>query len=118
MYLLEAPAVHPTRLVNINTVFKNFTPRSRTIGYGIEVKEPLNVNLGGNNYKIALFVMVLVNVNGGYNPVFNLSINNPKTINTVYGEATGFNYGHRTQFYLLIYGDAVKAKAFEKWFGF
>lgn len=117
-FILEAGASSLTKQVNIHSIFKNYSPYSDGSGYGTDLMTPVNVTLGGRQYKAALTIGVLTDINGKYNPVFDLSINSPKTIKTKYGVATGYNYGHKSQMYLLIYGNDANAEAFEDWYGY
>ncbi|HUW06271.1 MAG TPA: hypothetical protein VMW01_08410, partial [Williamwhitmania sp.] len=116
-YLLEAGAVSDTKLINIHGVFRNFSPMVGDNLYGFFTKIPVNVTLGGRNYKIvmSLFLNTKTSTNK-YNPIFDLSINDPEPRPTAYGDGTGFNYGHEPRFYLWIGGSSDEGDAFERWY--
>jgi len=110
-YLLEAGAKSESKIINLNSVFKNFRVECDGTTCGFNVAKPINVILGGESYEIALWLAV-------YSTYVDLSINSPQSITTCYGEAIGYNYGQRAQFYLLIYEDGLKVNKFEGWYGF
>ena len=117
-YLLEAAANSPTERVNVHNVFRNFKPEVNALSYGSDALEPVTVMLGGETYRIALSISVIVKKSGNYNPVINMSLTLRTPLNNRYGNAYGYNIGHNMDIYLIIYEEKKKVEAFERWYGY
>ena len=121
-YLLEAARNSETLQVNVHDVFENFNPQNSSGAYqGFRTNQPVTVLLGNKEFTITMDIPILVNKNGGYNPIINMEISDPQLIIKSIrggGSGYGYNYGYRSNLYLWIKGDNNTRIAFEKWYGY
>jgi hypothetical protein len=122
-HLFAAGAASNDKMVNVNSVFKNFTPflvennNGSQVGLGNRHRELFQLTYGGHQYQVYYQLAIDTDSHQNWRSVYDMSINMPKTkLIDPWGEGTGFNYGHKADLYLWIGGDNSEGEAFMDWY--